>query len=280
MNYLRSFIICTVFCFSMNFQLSAQCSNINSPSTRGPNTQVFGKMSFGQSIDGACFSGNQITKFSFWSQGNSPTKLHLNIYEGNSQTASGTAIYTENDISLPPANFGNKLTINLKNPVAVQSNKVYTFVLTIRNGGGGNLIAHISEDKYAGGQFFLDKNDGKGGFNAQYDLRFEVETGDAPKLVCSGIGTTITLGKVTGENIEIIIEKDPGHRFTVFPPDNEPTPLEFINVTHSLDKGDGVGPQAGTGKQTWSVNRTNSSSPAVIKFKNDTCGGMSLELLK
>ncbi|NRB51379.1 MAG: hypothetical protein HRU41_27155 [Saprospiraceae bacterium] len=276
-NPIQSFLfIALMLCSSI--QLSAQCSYINGPSAQGaPNTQVFGNDSFGQSIKGSCFSGNQITKFSFWSQGNSPTKLHLKIYEGNSQTVSGTPIHTQNDIPLPPANFGAKLTITLDKPVFVQSSKTYTFVLTIRNGGGGNLIAHVSNNKYSGGSLYLKKG-GSGGFNAAYDLRFEVETKNA-ELVCAGINTTIKVTKVSGENIEITVVKGAGN-FTVFPPDTGGTILEFGNVKHSLTRGNGVGPQGKASPQIWNVKRDDPSKPATIKYKSGNCAGQTLTILQ
>ena len=278
-NPIQSFLfIALMLCSSI--QLSAQCTNINGPSAQGaPNTQVFGNDSFGQSIQGSCFSGNQITKFSFWSQGNSPTKMSMKIYEGSSQTVSGTPIYTQNNISLPPANFGGKLTINLANPVAVQSSKTYTFVMTINSSGGGNLIAHVSDNKYSGGSLYLKKG-GSGGFNAAYDLRFEVETTNAA-MECTGINTTIKVTKVTGQNIEITVIKGAGN-FTVFPPDTGGTILEFDNVTHSLTRGNGVGPQGQASPQVWNVTRADPSKPAKIKFKSNSgpCSNMSLTLLQ
>ncbi|MBX2871283.1 MAG: hypothetical protein KTR30_04265 [Saprospiraceae bacterium] len=261
-------------------QLSAQCSNINGPSAQGaPNTHVFGNDTFGQSIQGSCFSGNQITKFSFWSQGNSPTKVHLKIYEGNSQTVSGTVVHEQNDIPLPPANFGGKLTIDLDEPVFVNASKTYTFVVTIRSSGGGNLIAHVSSDKYSGGSLYLKKG-GSGGFNAAYDLRFEVESTNAA-LVCTGTNTTIKVTKVTGQNIEITVVKGAGN-FTIFPPDTGGTILEFDNVTHSLTRGNGVGPQGQASPQIWNVTRTDPSKPATIKYKSNSgpCSNMSLTLLQ
>lgn len=262
-----------------SIQLSAQCSNINGPSAQGaPNTQVFGNESFGQSIQGSCFSGNQLTKFSFWSQGNSPTRLSLKIYEGSSQTVSGQAIYEDGDVELPPANFGGKLTIDIDEPVFVNPSKTYTFVLTIRSSGGGNLIAHVSSNKYSGGSLYLKKG-GSGGFNSAYDLRFEVESKNAT-LECAGNNTTIKVTKVTGQTIEITVVKTGGN-FTVFPPDTGGTILEFDNVTHSLTRGNGVGPQAQASPQIWVVTRTDSSKPATIKYKSNSgpCSNKSLTLL-
>jgi len=271
----RSILLVAVFLFT-GLEVSAQCSNIDSPSAKNmPNTQVFASMSFGQSISGSCFTGSQIGGFSFWSQGNSRTKMDLKIYEGSSQTDSGTPLYTETGIELPPANFGGKLTVNFKSPVAVKSNKVYTFIFT---GAGGNLIAHISDDKYSGGQFYLNK-DGSGGFNANYDLRFEIE--DVPSMTCANIKATFTVGKVTSETIEIIVEKEASGMFTIFPPDTGGTILEFSNVNHSLTRADGVGPQAGSSPGKWVVQRADASKPATMKFKNGgACAGKTLTLLK
>lgn len=177
-------IICIAILLLTSVQLSAQCSNINAASTKdrpNPNTHMFNQQSFGQSIAGSCFSGNQITKISFWSQGNSPTKMKLKIYEANGQTVSGNAIYTHpQEISSPPINRGGKLSVTLAAPVAVQSGKTYTFVFSMT---GGNQIVHISDNTYSGGQFY-QKKDGVNGFNSKYDMRFEVEasTGSSPKI--------------------------------------------------------------------------------------------------
>lgn len=177
-------IVCIAILFLTSAQLSAQCSNINAASTKdrpNPNTHMFNQQSFGQSIAGSCFSGNQITKISFWSQGNSPTKMNLKIYEANGQTVSGNPIYTHpQEISSPPTNHGGKLSVTLAQPVAVQSGKTYTFVFTMT---GGNQIVHISDNTYSGGQFY-QKKDGVDGFLSKYDMRFEVEasTGNSPKI--------------------------------------------------------------------------------------------------
>lgn len=150
--------------------------------------------------------------------------------------------------------------------------------MTIRSSGGGNLIAHVSSNKYSGGSLYLKKG-GSGGFNSAYDLRFEVESKNAT-LECAGNNTTIKVTKVTGQTIEITVVKTGGN-FTIFPPDTGGTILEFDNVTHSLTRGNGVGPQGKPSPQVWVVTRTDSSKPATIKYKSNSgpCSNKSLTLL-
>ncbi len=270
-NPIQSFLfVALMLCSSI--QLSAQCSNINGPSAQGaPNTQVFGNDSFGQSIQGSCFSGNQITKFSFWSQGNSPTKMSLKIYEGSSQTVSGTPIHTQNDISLPPANFGGKLTIDLASPVAVQSSKTYTFVLTINSSGGGNLIAHVSDNKYSGGSLYLKKG-GSGGFNSAYDLRFEVESENAQEAGCGGIELSIVSS--SGNEFQVKVDaSNYNHQVT--------NPAAYAYQTIALENGTCTScpnvPKGGT--KTWTIQGQASGTKLVYtKFTGPTCKGTTFTL--
>ncbi len=148
---------------------TGQCSNISNRNRVRADNHIFSGQSFGQSIvaDAACYGGNTFSEFSFWSQGNSPTRFDLRIYEG--QTVTGTPRYTQTDISLPPANMGGKLTIELKHgtgDLSFVDGDTYTFLLS---GKGGNLIAHVSEDATPG-QVYL-----KIGFDSGKDLLFEVK---------------------------------------------------------------------------------------------------------
>lgn len=276
MNFLSKSVLLFVACLLANIQVSAQCSNINSQnSSNAPNTQIFGGQVIGQSIHGTCFTGNLITKLAFWSHGNSLARVNLHIYESDVQTVSGTPIYTQEAIAVPPGNFGTKSIIELAQAVPVQSDKMYTFTLT---NTGGNFIAPVSDNKYTGGQLYLAK-DGNAGFRANHDLRFEVET-IKRVLECAGAATNISVKKISGNTIEILVEKTGINNFTIFPPNNNSTILEFENVTHSLTRSDGVGPQAGASSQVWVVTRTDPSKPAKIKYIGNHCGGGSLTLLE
>jgi len=270
MKFLLQFVLTVAFCALASVQLSAQCSNINSKSVKGPGTHIFGTHSVGQSVWGACFSGNKITKFSFWSQGNSPTKLSFQIFEG--KRVSGTPIHQQ-DVSLPPANMGGKLTIELDEPVFVQSNKIYTFLLTLNASGGGNLIAHVSDNRYAGGELYIDKKDGSAGFKLGYDMRFEIETVKT-SLDCGN--ASMSVQEVSGNTIKIKVENST--TFTYFPPNTGGTIMAFENVSSNLTRADGVGPQGKASPYTWTVTRTDPSKPAIIKFKSGGCAGKSLVL--
>lgn len=238
----------SIFCVAMlllaSFAVSAQCSNINAKSTKDRfNTHVFNQQSFGQSIAGSCFTGNQITKISFWSQGNSPTRMNLKIFEGNGQTVSGNPIYTQDNINTPPTNFGGKLTVTLSNPVAVQSSKTYTFLFIMT---GGNQIVHISDNTYSGGQFYLNK-DGSAGFKSQYDMRFEVETtsvsspkitvyqhggysGDKKELAVGNYATPSTFAPV-GDNQISAVEIPSGYKVILY--DNANFTGQSLELTSS-----------------------------------------------
>ena len=163
-----------VICLFIYAQVSAQCGNINNRDKVRADNHIFSGQSFGQSIviDSACYGGNKFTQFSFSAQGSSSTKFDLKIYAG--QTSSGTPRYTQTNISLPAANRGAKLTIDLADgtgDLSFVNGQTYTFILTGRE---GNLIAHVS-NQATSGQAYL-----KTGFDSTKDLLYEVETGQGP----------------------------------------------------------------------------------------------------
>ncbi len=174
MNHLFKSILSLIICLFAYSQGSAQCSNINNRNSVKADNHIFSGQSFGQSIyiDTTCYKGNKFTQFSFWANGNSTTTFDLKIYAG--QTTSGTPRYTQTKISLPAANRGGKLTVDLvggTGDLSFVNGQTYTFVLT---GRGGNLIAHVSDDATPG-QAYL-----KTGFDSTKDLRYEVETHQGP----------------------------------------------------------------------------------------------------
>ena len=272
MKHLSQSILFFAICLLATFQLSAQCSNINSSSTKdrlNPNTHVFGNMSFGQSIAGSCFSGNHITKFSFWSQGNSSTKMDLKIFEGNSQTVSGTPIYTQSSVQLPPANFGGKLTIELDRAVPTQSSKTYTFVMTLASSGGGNLIAHVSDDKYSGGQLYL-KKEAANGFNSKYDLRFEVETESAGNE-CGGIKLT-QLPTLSNGNMQVEIDATNYPHQLSHPAYSGGSQFEIINGTC-----EGCKSFKGT-TGIWTIKPSGTPVLKFTRFSGPDCNGKTFSL--
>ena len=182
---MKRFILSTLFLsfgLFLSLQLSAQCSNINNKNGVRADNHVFGPNSFGQSIvaDVECLGGNEFREFSFWSQGNSPTRFDLRIYQG--QTVSGTPMYTQKAISNPPTNFGGKLTVKLEGgtgSLRFRNGETYTFKISMT---GGNLIAHVSGDATPG-QAYL-----KTGFDSGKDLRYEIKARSDISIVAAEYG--------------------------------------------------------------------------------------------
>lgn len=168
------------FCLLMCSQAWAQnaCSNMaNKQRNNTKSNHVFGKDFFGQSIqaDHACLEGNTFSTFSFWSQGNSPTKFTLNIYEGEIDPSRPLPAprYTQPNIQNKPTNRGGKIKVDLDaryGDLSAVQGTYYTFLITMASSGGGNLIAHSSPNVAAiAGKAYL-----KNAAYANTDLIFEV----------------------------------------------------------------------------------------------------------
>lgn len=185
-------ILISTFCLFLGTQVYAQssCSNIaNRARNNTGQNHVFGNQPFGQTIlaDPACLGGNTFSTFSFSSQGNSPTKFDIAIYEGEviptitAGSLSPAPRYLQTNIRNKPTNRGGNLIVDLKEAKSgasisatysdrsLEANKYYTFVVIIARSGGGNLIAHTSPDATPGKAFF------KGTAYPGSDLVFEVK---------------------------------------------------------------------------------------------------------
>jgi len=170
------------------------CDN-SSENTTGTYPQIFSGDKIGQSItaDASCYSGNAFSKFSFWSNTNSPTSWTVEIFNG--ETASGSPIYSETNVVVVQSNLGGYSHVNLGtgqnitgSPVYVDG-QVYTFIFTCT---GGTIIAHKTGDTYAGGKAY----DGSS-FQAGEDLKFQIEANTvAPTIPTMGEWALITLGLI------------------------------------------------------------------------------------
>lgn len=282
---IQSILGLTLF-VSMTVQVSAQCipSTLKNQSN-AKGGHVFGSDSFGQSVKpSACAAGSTFSAFSFWANGNSPTKMNLVVYEGDG--IEGAVVYEQEDISLPPGNRGGKLSIQLEGGaehgtgLKIDPDKFYTFMLTIASRGGGNLIAHATQDATNGvGKAYFKASRRPVDSTENIDLRFDIEIEEPKILLCpNDPQIMISVDKVEGETIHLSAIRQ-GGGLTVYPPNTGGTLLEFENVSANLTRADGVGPQTGKSSATWVVQRTDATKPAVIKWKN-VCRNMSVILLE
>ena len=184
-NLIQS-ILSIAFLFVLGFQLSAQCipSTLNKGSVKGAG-HVFSGESFGQSVKpSACAAGSKFESFTFWAQGNSPTKMGIKVYKG--EGTSGQLVYEKDNIQSPPTNFGGPLPISLSGGtehgtgLTIQSGTTYTFMMTIPSSGGGNLIAHVTSGTSGDGRVYFNASRRPSApSDANLDLRYEVKTGAA-----------------------------------------------------------------------------------------------------
>ncbi len=276
---LVNLFVCLVFSLVTISQVSAQCEN-NSLSSKERGKVIghfFSGDSFGQSFiaDASCSSdgNNAFTEFTFWGSGNSPVRYKLEIFEGESVSAS-KRIYVDDELSSKPANFGTEITLKLSEAVPFQAGSPYTFKLTVT---GGNLMVGRASNVVSGGKAYANpvsttsKNSAAfTGFSSAYDLPFRLGTGSTAQG-CGGV--EITLLPSSSPNVYKIKVDGSGFPHTL---ETAQLSVEGGNCTSCPP----IAKNAANQQAEWTITDTNGAQPTKIVFTNYTgsCSGTEVIL--
>lgn len=279
MKNLVNLLACFVFSMMAISNLAAQCEN-NSLSSKERGKVMghfFSGDSFGQSFiaDGSCSSdgSNAFTEFTFWGSGNSPVRYKLEIFEGESVSAS-KRIYVDDELSSKPANFGTEITLELSEEVPFQAGSLYTLKLTVT---GGNLMVGRASNVVSGGKAYANpvsttsKNTAAfTGFSSAYDMPFRLGTSSTSQG-CGGI--QITLLPSSSPNVYKIKVDGSGYNHAL---QTAQLSVEGGNCTSCPT----IQKNAADQQAEWTITDTNGAQPTKIVFTNYTgsCRGTEVIL--